>query len=448
MGSGSRSSSSYGLDSSLLPVWFVEPTAEDKRRSLARARTRRKSDIESEFDMNEVKRTLLDIREDALNNFPKYERALKSNLAKNYNINVSSAETSLDAVDTLNEILGDIGTVAINHSSTVREVISNLPEDTDLNFFDSYTAALESSLGGGIPDELRSEMNIQGYWDFVSHNPVQIWNSFNIEPSLKGYYRSESPFIPGDYAALMGINTLTADGNLFLLQHLQNMTNVLANAKKAVFVVGLEKLVKGYEQGVFQTRCSALFGYETILLDLMGSDNTAQPKTIGNVSKNKKAPSRMQEKRTKSGVRKRTGKKGLDESFIEFSLPAEVHVIILDNGRKELLDTNFKEILRCIGCKACSRLCPRTRHNPAVSKPNARDIIMSAFTHSLEYARDHGLFDCTLCRNCHELCPVDIPLQDYLYDLRKACERENIMPDVHERLYNNIRDYSTPYGAK
>ena len=38
--------------------------------------------------------------------------------------------------------------------------------------------------------------------------------------------------------------------------------------------------------------------------------------------------------------------------------PEEVHVVILDNGRSDLLGTEFSEMLNCIRCGACLNVCP------------------------------------------------------------------------------------------
>ena len=207
-------------DHSLLPVWFIEPDVSGKRKQLALSREQRKP---PKFDMSEVKQTLLDIRKDTMENLERYEKTLKRNLKKKYDIKVISVPTGLDAVEYISDITGDIDTVAINRSSTVREIMTDIPEDLEFNFFDSYEAAVESSFGAQISDDYLKDRGSSGYWDFFGQDPVQIWNSFNIEPSIKGYYRSKAPSIPGEYASLMGVNCLTAEGNLFLLQHLQNM---------------------------------------------------------------------------------------------------------------------------------------------------------------------------------------------------------------------------------
>ena len=38
--------------------------------------------------------------------------------------------------------------------------------------------------------------------------------------------------------------------------------------------------------------------------------------------------------------------------------PEEYHVILLDNGRSEMLSGPFREALRCIRCGACMNHCP------------------------------------------------------------------------------------------
>ncbi len=38
--------------------------------------------------------------------------------------------------------------------------------------------------------------------------------------------------------------------------------------------------------------------------------------------------------------------------------PEEYHVVILDNGRSDVLGTEFQDMLRCIRCGACLNHCP------------------------------------------------------------------------------------------
>ena len=42
--------------------------------------------------------------------------------------------------------------------------------------------------------------------------------------------------------------------------------------------------------------------------------------------------------------------------------PEEFHLVIVDNGRSNILGTEFQSILQCIRCGACVNVCPVYRH--------------------------------------------------------------------------------------
>jgi L-lactate utilization protein LutB len=421
------SAKTTGID---LPVHFLGPNVTVKRRQLAESRT---TSEKPGLDLDELKQTIIDIRKDSLINFVKYEKKLRSNLKDRANITFFSASSGVDVIDHISDNIGDISTLAINRSSTVREILNTRTEEFDVDIFDSYNEAVSSKMDieFGLKDP--EPGNKVGYWNFPRLEPIQIWSSFTYVPGKRDYYRSSSPAVPSEYSSLIGVNCVSADGNIFLLQHLQNISNIISNSKITFFVIGLEKLVGSYEQAALQTRCAALYGYDSILLDLFGRMNV--------LSENSKAKTKPKSNKVKKS------KRGTDEeAFFDFKLPPDVHLIILDNGRKDLLGSEFQEILRCIGCNACSKLCPRTRRGQDQNTLNARDIIMSSLIFGLEFGINNGLFNCTLCRNCQDICPVDIPLNDYLLKLRAACEREKMMPEVLEQIHNNILNYKTPYG--
>ena len=41
--------------------------------------------------------------------------------------------------------------------------------------------------------------------------------------------------------------------------------------------------------------------------------------------------------------------------------PEEFHLVIVDNGRSDILASEFQEVLRCIRCGACLNTCPAYR---------------------------------------------------------------------------------------
>ena len=93
--------------------------------------------------------------------------------------------------------------------------------------------------------------------------------------------------------------------------------------------------------------------------------------------------------------------------------PEACHVVILDNGRSELLGTDFGEVLRCIRCGACMNHCPVYTaiggHAYGWVYPGP---IGSVLTPALIGVRKAGHLPnaSTFCGRCEEVCPMKIPL--------------------------------------
>jgi L-lactate dehydrogenase complex protein LldF len=99
----------------------------------------------------------------------------------------------------------------------------------------------------------------------------------------------------------------------------------------------------------------------------------------------------------------------------------EMHLILLDNGRSELLGTEFEEALYCIRCGACLNVCPVYRqtggHAYGSTYSGPIGAVITPLLKGDEEAKDlpHAS---SLCGACTEVCPVGIPLHDLLLKLR------------------------------
>ena len=112
--------------------------------------------------------------------------------------------------------------------------------------------------------------------------------------------------------------------------------------------------------------------------------------------------------------------------------PDEMYVILLDNGRTNILaDEKQRESLYCIRCGACLNACPvyknigghtygTTYSGPigSVITPNLKDL--GEWKH-LSHAS-------SLCGNCTEVCAVKINLHELLLDNRHAAAEEGLAP--------------------
>ncbi|HEV1996708.1 MAG TPA: LutB/LldF family L-lactate oxidation iron-sulfur protein [Candidatus Dormibacteraeota bacterium] len=101
--------------------------------------------------------------------------------------------------------------------------------------------------------------------------------------------------------------------------------------------------------------------------------------------------------------------------------PEELHLVILDNGRSDILGTEFSEMLACIRCGACLNVCPVYRqvggHAYGSVYPGPMGAVLTPLLNRSEAAGEVA-YASSLCGACHEACPVGIPLQDMLLGLR------------------------------
>jgi L-lactate dehydrogenase complex protein LldF len=100
----------------------------------------------------------------------------------------------------------------------------------------------------------------------------------------------------------------------------------------------------------------------------------------------------------------------------------EVYLIIVDNGRSQLLGTKFQEALNCIRCGACLNVCPVFSQvgGHAYDSPYSGPIgaVISPLILGMEKHAELS-YASSLCGACDEACPVKIPLHHFLLDIRE-----------------------------
>jgi len=111
--------------------------------------------------------------------------------------------------------------------------------------------------------------------------------------------------------------------------------------------------------------------------------------------------------------------------------PEEMHVILVDNGRTEVLASDCRDILRCIRCGACLNVCPVYRqasgHAYRSVYPGPVGAVLSPLLMGDKFAEKADLPKASsLCGACNEVCPVNIPIPDLLLRLRARAKEENI----------------------
>jgi L-lactate utilization protein LutB len=123
-----------------------------------------------------------------------------------------------------------------------------------------------------------------------------------------------------------------------------------------------------------------------------------------------------------------------------------IHVIVLDNGRSDLLVGEYSEFLHCINCRACGSVCPRSLFLEKNEYRTPRELVLLNITSGVAKSVSEGLYDCSLCGSCKLACPLSIPLPDYLLNIRNVAVQENLAPKKHIAIGENLKNTGNPYG--
>jgi L-lactate dehydrogenase complex protein LldF len=112
--------------------------------------------------------------------------------------------------------------------------------------------------------------------------------------------------------------------------------------------------------------------------------------------------------------------------------PQELHVVLLDNGRTNVLrDEVGRQALHCIRCSACLNVCPvysRTGgHAYGSVYPGPIGAILTPQLVGIENAASLP-FASSLCGACYEVCPVKIDIPTVLLHLRAQAVRAKAAP--------------------
>lgn len=120
--------------------------------------------------------------------------------------------------------------------------------------------------------------------------------------------------------------------------------------------------------------------------------------------------------------------------------PEDVHIVIMDNGRSRLLDSESQEMLRCIRCGACLNVCPVYRHITGHGYgsiyPGPMGIVMTCELEGYDQAANLP-FACTLCGACDENCPSKVPLHKLIHNHKVNVVAENRVHPAEKAMYKS-----------
>lgn len=117
--------------------------------------------------------------------------------------------------------------------------------------------------------------------------------------------------------------------------------------------------------------------------------------------------------------------------------PEDFHLVIVDNGRSDILGGEFQSVLQCIRCAACVNVCPVYRHVGGHSYGSIYSgpigAVLSPLLGGYEEYKELP-YASTLCGACTDACPVKIPLHELLHKHRQVIVEKEGKAPISEKM--------------
>jgi L-lactate dehydrogenase complex protein LldF len=208
-------------------------------------------------------------------------------------------------------------------------------------------------------------------------------------------------FRRADFGMTGGNFVVAETGQVCVVENEGNARQSVTTPRVLVSLIGIEKLVP---------RLADL----AVMLKLLARSATGQPFTVYT--------------NLFGGPRKAGEKDG----------PEEFHIVFLDNGRTEILGSEYRETLRCIRCGACLNACPIYRkiggHAYGSVYPGPIGALITPLFQGLGNFKDLPQAS-SLCGACYEACPVKINIPKHLINMRRDIVQQHLGTRMERAVY-------------
>src|SRR4051812_41220007 len=348
-----------------------------------------------------------DIKQHAVENLDYYLEQLKRNVERNGG-HVHFAATADDARRIILEIARKANcTRVIKSKSMASEEIelAHTMEHMGMDVVETDLGEFIVQIGKDKPSHIVAPIIHLDTAQIADMFSKHFGTPYNDDPkSLADYARVHlrDKFRHADLG-MTGGNFLVAEtGHVCVVENEGNARQSVTTPRVLVSLVGIEKVVP---------RLADL----AVMLKLLARSATGQQMTVYTS--------------IFSGPRKAGEKDG----------PEEFHLVLLDNGRSEILASEeYRETLRCIRCGACLNACPVYRkiggHSYGYVYSGPIGALITPLFKGLGNYKDLPQAS-SLCGACYEACPVKINIPQHLINLRRDIVKQRINGRAERFVY-------------
>jgi L-lactate dehydrogenase complex protein LldG len=203
---------------------------------------------------------------------------------------------------------------------------------------------------------------------------------------------------------ITGANAIAAaEGSILLVHNEGNIVQVATRPGKHIVLAGIDKIYPTIEEAINMIKLQTFYA--------TGSLATSFVNIISGPSQTADI-----EKQLIKGVHG----------------PEEICLILVDNHRSDIANSEFRDLLYCIGCGQCLLVCPAYVVYGSKfgndSQLGGRGLIYSMLSGQSATPKK-GIDLCLTCRKCQQNCPVDIDTPSMITKLR--LDRRKVAMEPH-----------------
>ena len=381
---------------------------------------RRAALLQDERTIN-LKERVKKIRSNAVDHLSALLEKAQDNLQNN-GIEVIMAKDANEARQAIYQLVKDEDTIAKSKSNTAGEIkLTEYLESKDVKVLetdlDDRIVQFDES-HPPLPIGPDCHLNMEKIAEIVSNN---LQKDVEAEPRaiLDSVKKDIIEKISNIKVGITGANAVAAEDGSLLMVHNEGNISLITMMDTHIILAGIDKIVPTLEDAVSVVKLETIY---------------ATGKTVPAYMNVVSSPSKTAD---------------IEQILLKDMYGAKrVILILLDNGRTKTLQES-KECLWCIGCGACIVNCPvYTTLGPEfgyLRHLGGRGIVLSHYIDNDKVCFDSGLYKCTLCGQCTNECPVEIPTNKILENLRGKSVKKGLYPQKHLKIKNNIKKTRSPF---
>ncbi len=372
--------------------------------------------------VEEQRKILMEKKEEVITHFDEMIEKFTVSAGR-MGVKVHMAETMQDGQKIIGAIVGSKKLIAKGKSITSEELdINNFLEETGNEVYETDLGEFIVQLLHGRPMHLLAPaVNIS------KERVAQIFSKLagrELPPDPAELTRFARDFLREKFfradIGMSGANAITADtGSIFLIENEGNIRFATNAPTVHIAVAGIEKILPTLADGNLLVEVASRYaGYY-------------MPSYVSIIS----GPS----------------KTGDIEKVIIWGVhgPREVHVVLLDNGRREAArDPVLRQMLTCIRCGACMYECavyPIVSGYWGHTYMGGIGIPWTALIAGGWEVAAPMAYACTLCGRCREFCPMEIGTPEIVERLREKMAERGYLPDYVKEMTQKVLTKGTPY---